>query len=908
MAQANAPAARGSRNRRAAASITYDTHPDRYAHWKLAFDGPVATLTLDVDEDRGLNPGYKLKLNSYDLGVDIELADALQRIRFEHPEVRSVVVTSGKERVFCSGANIFMLGTSSHAWKVNFCKFTNETRNGIEDASRHSGLKFIAACNGTTAGGGYELALACDEICLIDDRSSAVSLPEVPLLGVLPGTGGLTRLTDKRRVRRDHADIFCTLVEGVRARARAAVAPDRRPCEAAAVRAEGEGARAGAGRDERPAGRREGRRAHAAGAHRRRRRLPLRARRRRGSTAAARSATITVSAPDAPPAEGLDPILAAGAAWWPLAMARELDDAILLLRTNELDIGTWILKTAGDAAHVLAADATLLRHRSHWFVRETIGMLRRTLARLDVTSRTLFALIEPGSCFAGTLLELALAADRSYMLALPDDEAAAPKITLSTLNFGAYPMVNGHARLAARFYGEGGADRAREGRRRPRAGRGRRARARPRHRRAGRARLGRRGARRAGGAREPVAGRADRHGSQSALRRPRDDGDADLRPALRLAELDLHPAERGRRGRRAEGLRHRQQAPLQLGPRLTRPPDPTPHEERTMSIDYSEKIPNNVNLAGNKTLQRALEHWQPEFLNWWGDMGPENTTHGGGLPAHGGERRAQGLGALRPREDARLPLGHLPRAGRGRPHGHFGAHKGEPAWQEVPGEYRANLRRLIVTQGDTEPASVEQQRHLGLTCPSLYDLRNLFQVNVEEGRHLWAMVYLLHAHFGRDGREEAEALLERRSGDADNPRILGAFNEPTPDWLSFFMFTFFTDRDGKYQLCSLAESGFDPLARTCRFMLTEEAHHMFVGESGVGRIIQRTCETMAAHRTEDPARAARAGRHRPADDPALPQFPFQRDDGSLRLRRVVERRDVLHDRPQGPLRRDPDRR
>ena len=271
-----------------------------------------------------------------------------------------------------------------------------------------------------------------------------------------------------------------------------------------------------------------------------------------------------------------------------------------------------------------------------------------------------------------------------------------------------------------------------------------------------------------------------------------------------------------------------------------------------MSIDYSEKIPNNVNLAGNRTLQRALEHWQPEFLKWWGDMGPENTTTA--------EVYLRTAVSVEPKGWAHFDHVKMPdyrwgiflapaEAGRTV---HFGAHKGEPAWQEVPGEYRPNLRRLIVTQGDTEPASVEQQRHLGLTCPSLYDLRNLFQVNVEEGRHLWAMVYLLHAHFGRDGREEAEALLERRSGDADNPRILGAFNEPTPDWLSFFMFTFFTDRDGKYQLCSLAESGFDPLARTCRFMLTEEAHHMFVGESGVGRIIQRTCETMAAHRTEDP--------------------------------------------------------
>jgi benzoyl-CoA 2,3-dioxygenase component B len=272
-----------------------------------------------------------------------------------------------------------------------------------------------------------------------------------------------------------------------------------------------------------------------------------------------------------------------------------------------------------------------------------------------------------------------------------------------------------------------------------------------------------------------------------------------------------------------------------------------------MSIDYGEKIPNNVDLAGNRTLQRALEHWQPEFLHWWGDMGPEGTAKV--------DVYLRTAVSVEPKGWAHFDYVKMPdyrwgiflapaEAGR---MVNFGAHKGEPAWQEVPGEYRANLRRLIVTQGDTEPASVEQQRHLGLTCPSLYDLRNLFQVNVEEGRHLWAMVYLLHAHFGRDGREEAEALLERRSGDADNPRILGAFNEKTPDWLAFFMFTFFTDRDGKYQLCSLAESGFDPLARTCRFMLTEEAHHMFVGESGVGRVVQRTCEAMVANRTDDAA-------------------------------------------------------
>ena len=347
MAQGNASATEATAPR-TQPFCTYDTQPDRYAHWKLAFDGPVATLTLDVDEDRGLNPGYKLKLNSYDLGVDIELSDALQRIRFEHPEVRSVIMTSGKERVFCSGANIFMLGTSTHGWKVNFCKFTNETRNGIEDASRHSGLKFIAACNGTTAGGGYELALACDEIYLIDDRSSAVSLPEVPLLGVLPGTGGLTRITDKRRVRRDHADIFCTLVEGVRAeRALQWRLIDGHAKPQQFAQKVKERAQALAAMSDRPADAKGvalpplARTVDAAGyryAH-----VDVRIDRR------GRSATITVAAPDSPPAEGLDPILAAGAAWWPLAMARELDDAILLLRTNEPDIGTWILKTAGEA-------------------------------------------------------------------------------------------------------------------------------------------------------------------------------------------------------------------------------------------------------------------------------------------------------------------------------------------------------------------------------------------------------------------------------------------------------------------------------------------------------------------------------------------------------------------------------
>ncbi|ASC66111.1 2,3-epoxybenzoyl-CoA dihydrolase [Achromobacter denitrificans] len=432
--------------------VDFRTDPGQYRHWRLTFDGPVATLAMDVAEDGGLRPGYKLKLNSYDLGVDIELHDALQRIRFEHPEVRSVVVTSMKERIFCSGANIFMLGLSSHAWKVNFCKFTNETRNGIEDSSRHGGLKFIAALNGACAGGGYELALACDEIVLVDDRSSSVALPEVPLLGVLPGTGGLTRVTDKRRVRHDHADIFCTLVEGVRGQR----AKDWRLVDEvvkpanfdAAVR---ERALALAQGSDRPAGG-EGvsltplqRAENPDGLSYRY--VDVRIDRDK------RHATWTVRGPEGEVETEMADILAAGAAWWPLQMARELDDAILSMRTNELDIGTWIFKTEGDADRVLAADAALEQHADHWFVRETAGMLRRTLARLDVTSRSLFALIEPGSCFAGTLLELALAADRSYMLD-DEDETAPARIVVGGCNFGAYPMVNGLSRLQRRFHEE----------------------------------------------------------------------------------------------------------------------------------------------------------------------------------------------------------------------------------------------------------------------------------------------------------------------------------------------------------------------------------------------------------------------------------------------------------------------
>ncbi|HQA34650.1 MAG TPA: 2,3-epoxybenzoyl-CoA dihydrolase [Casimicrobium huifangae] len=437
----------------AVSKIDYRTEPSKYHHWTLSFDGPIATLAMNVDENAGLKPGYKLKLNSYDLGVDIELHDAVNRVRFEHPEVRTVVVTSLKDRVFCSGANIFMLGVSSHAWKVNFCKFTNETRNGLEDSSANSGLKFLAAVNGSCAGGGYELALACDEILLVDDRSSAVSLPEVPLLGVLPGTGGLTRVTDKRHVRHDLADIFCTTTEGVRGQK----AKDWRLVDDIAKPAQfAEKVKARAlelaAKSDRPATGKG---------------VPLpRVERSEGADSltyanvtvnidrARRQATFTVKAPTAATPDSIEGVEAQGAAWWPLAMARELDDAILSMRTNELDIGTWILKTEGDAAAVLASDATLVKFKDHWLVRETIGLIRRTFSRIDVSSRSLFALVEPGSCFAGTFLELALAADRSYMLALPDDAAKAPKLVVGEMNFGMLPMATGQSRLQRRFYEE----------------------------------------------------------------------------------------------------------------------------------------------------------------------------------------------------------------------------------------------------------------------------------------------------------------------------------------------------------------------------------------------------------------------------------------------------------------------
>jgi benzoyl-CoA-dihydrodiol lyase len=432
--------------------VTYDTHPDRYQHWRLAFDGPVATLSMDVDEDRGVKPGYKLKLNSYDLGVDIELADALNRIRFEHPEAKCVVITSARERLFCSGANIYMLGQSTHAWKVNFCKFTNETRNGMEDSSRHEGLKFLAAVNGTVAGGGYELALACDEILMVDDRSSTVSLPELPLLGVLPGTGGLTRVTDKRKVRRDLADVFCTTSDGVRAdRAKQWKLVDHIAKPQAFKDAVKERAAALAAQSTRGSGKGIAlnplkRAIDGSGYHYDNVDVVIDRKQR--------TATITVFAPRGDVPSDVEAIHAAGDKWWPLAMARELDDAVLLLRTNDLEIGTWVFNTRGDMAKALTADAALKANENDGFVRQVIGFLRRTLARLDVSSRTLFAIIDQGSCFAGTLLELALAADRSYMLQLPDDDASTPAIALSPMNFGPYPMVSRETRIAAHFCGE----------------------------------------------------------------------------------------------------------------------------------------------------------------------------------------------------------------------------------------------------------------------------------------------------------------------------------------------------------------------------------------------------------------------------------------------------------------------
>ena len=433
-----------------ATRVDFETSPDRYRHWKLSFDGPTATLSMDVTEDAGLSPDYRLKLNSYDLGVDIELADAIQRIRFEHPEVHSVVIASLKDRIFCAGANIYMLRGSTHGWKVNFCKFTNETRLAMEDASAHSGIKFVAALNGICAGGGYELALACDEILLVDDGNSAVSLPETPLLGVLPGTGGLTRVVDKRKVRRDLADFFSTLTEGIKGKRAVewrlvdAVHPTSRFKEAVAARA-----RALANLSDRPG---TGPGVVLAPLN------PAVSPDAVSYSAVAltidrekRVATIVVRAPEETQPDTPQGIAAMGDRFWALRAFRELDDAILRLRINEPSIGTVIFRAEGSAEHVLASDRTLAEHQSHWLVREIIHFMKRTLKRVDLTSRSLFALIEPGGAFAGSLFELALACDRSYMLA---DEDLQNAILLSPMNAGLLPMSNGLSRLRTRFLGD----------------------------------------------------------------------------------------------------------------------------------------------------------------------------------------------------------------------------------------------------------------------------------------------------------------------------------------------------------------------------------------------------------------------------------------------------------------------
>jgi len=435
--------------------IDFRTEPAKYRHWKLLFSGTVATLALDVDENGGLVEGYELKLNSYDLGVDIELHDAIQRLRFEHPEVRSVIITSAKDRVFCAGANIRMLGLSSHPFKVNFCKFTNETRNGIEDATANSGQFYLTAIGGACAGGGYELALATDYIVMADDGSTSVSLPEVPLLAVLPGTGGLTRLVDKRGVRRDRADFFCTTEEGIKGRRAVEwqlvdeVVPRTQLSEIAMRKAQEFASRS------RRAGDAKG--------------IVL--------TPLARTiedraitydhltvdlgrdlscATFTVRGPDRPAPSSAGEVMELGCDFWPLAMARELDDAILHLRFNEDAIRTWIFRTDGDLGLVGKYDAFLLANGDNWLVHEIVLYLKRTMKRLDVSSRSMFAFIEPGSCFGGSLLELALASDRIYMLrgSREGDEAPPAKVVLNEMNFGPLPMCNGMSRLACRFHGE----------------------------------------------------------------------------------------------------------------------------------------------------------------------------------------------------------------------------------------------------------------------------------------------------------------------------------------------------------------------------------------------------------------------------------------------------------------------
>jgi benzoyl-CoA-dihydrodiol lyase len=436
--------------------IDFQTDPSKYRHWKLEVNGDVATLLMDVDEKGALFEGYELKLNSYDLGVDIELADAIERLRFEHPQVKVILLRSGKPRVFCAGANIRMLAGATHAHKVNFCKFTNETRNGLEDASEASGLSTICVINGTAAGGGYELALAADHIMLIDDGSSAVSLPELPLLAVLPGTGGLTRVTDKRKVRRDRADVFCTTEEGIKGKRAVEwrlvdeVVPGSKLEEAVAQRAKDFAAKSS-------------RAAGAGGALKGIALGPLKRERSADGVEygavsvefqrGARLATITLRGPDAPPPASADAMVEQGAGFWPLQLARELDDAILDIRANEFDIAVVLFKSSGDPAQVLAYDQFLDANKEHWLAREIRSLWKRTLKRVDLTSRSLVALVEPGSCFAGTLAELVFASDRSYMLIgkLAGDNKPPATLALAQVNFGAFPMCNGLSRLASRF-------------------------------------------------------------------------------------------------------------------------------------------------------------------------------------------------------------------------------------------------------------------------------------------------------------------------------------------------------------------------------------------------------------------------------------------------------------------------
>ncbi|MBV8917796.1 2,3-epoxybenzoyl-CoA dihydrolase [Bradyrhizobium sp.] len=434
--------------------IDFQTDPQSYRHWKLAVDGAVATLTMDVDENAGLFEGYQLKLNSYDLGVDIELADAVQRLRFEHPAVKVVVLRSGKNRVFCAGANIRMLAGSTHAHKVNFCKFTNETRNGLEDSSENSGQRFICVVNGTAAGGGYELALAADHIILADDGAAAVALPEVPLLAVLPGTGGLTRVVDKRKVRRDHADVFCTIEEGVKGKR----AVNWRLVDEIAPNSRLEGKIAERAKEFAAASKRNGN-GNGTGVAL----TPLTRTIDENSVRyshvsvdidrPARIATISIKAPDAAPPADIDGMMTQGAAFWPLRVARELDDAILHLRLNELDVAMLVFKSHGEPANVLGHDDFLEANKAHWLVNEVRHYWKRVLKRIDVTSRTLVTLVEPGSCFVGTLAELVFAADRSYMLigSRRGDNRSPPALKLSAMNFGPYPMSHGLTRLEARF-------------------------------------------------------------------------------------------------------------------------------------------------------------------------------------------------------------------------------------------------------------------------------------------------------------------------------------------------------------------------------------------------------------------------------------------------------------------------